>query len=79
MALLHRIPWPRVSTYDSVCLLYVRYVTQRCGRCAIVFDGYKDEPSTKDATHLRKTGACTGVTANFTGGMIVQLKKEELL
>ena len=68
-ALLHRIPWPRGSTYDSVCLLYVRYVTQRYGRCAIVFDGSKDEPSTKDATHLRRTGASTGVTVNFTGAI----------
>ena len=60
-------------------LLYVRYVTERYGRCAIDFDGYKDEPSTKDATHLRRTGACTGVTVNFTGGMIVQSKKENSL
>ena len=77
--LFHRIPWSRGSTYDSVCLLYIRYVTQKYGRCAIVFDGYKDEPSTKDATHLRRTGACTGVTAIFTGGMIVQSKKDEFL
>ena len=71
MALLHRLPRPRGSTYhDSVCLLYVRYVTQGYGRCAIVFDGYKDEPSTRDATHLRRKGA--SVTVNFTGGMIVQ-------
>ena len=53
-------------------LLYVRHATQRYGRCAIVFDGYNDEPSTKDATDLRRTGACTGVAVNFTGGMIVQ-------
>ena len=30
-ALLHRIPWPRGSTYDSVCQMYVRYVTQKYG------------------------------------------------
>ena len=61
---------------SSVCQIYV---TQKYGRCAIILDGYKDEPSTKDATHLRRTGACTGVTINFTGGMIVQSKKEEFL
>ncbi|RUM44712.1 MAG: hypothetical protein DSY80_04115, partial [Desulfocapsa sp.] len=60
-ALLHRIPWPRGSTYDSVCELYVRYVTQKYGAAAaIVFDGYTDDPTTKDATHLRRTGMCTG-------------------
>ena len=74
-ALRHSRPWRRGSIYASVCLLYIRCVTQRYGRCDIVFDGYKDEPSAKDATHLRRTGACTGVTVNFTGGIIVQSKK----
>ena len=73
--LLYRLPWPRGSTYDSVFLLYFRYATQRYGKCAIVFGGYKDEPSTKNATHPRKAGACTGVTVNFTGGMIITIKK----
>ena len=30
-ALLHRVPWPRGSTYESVSHLYVRYVTQKYG------------------------------------------------
>ena len=33
---LHRLLWPRGSKHDSVCLLYVRYVTQRYGSCDIV-------------------------------------------
>ena len=28
-ALLCRLPWPRGSTYDSLCQQYVRYVTQK--------------------------------------------------
>ena len=51
-ALLHRVPWPRGSTYESVSHLYVRYVTQKYGAVAIVFDGYNDDPTTKDGTHL---------------------------
>ena len=27
-ALLHRLPWPRGSTYDGVFQMYVRYVTK---------------------------------------------------
>ena len=51
-SLLHRVPWPRGSTYGSVSHLYVRYVTQKYGAVAIVSDGYNDDPKTKDATHL---------------------------
>ena len=39
---------------------YVRYVTRKYGTAAIVFDGYNDDPTTKDATHLRRTGYCVG-------------------
>ena len=52
--LLHRIPGPRGSTYESVSHLCVRYVTQKYGAAAIVLDGYNDDPTTKDATHLRR-------------------------
>ena len=64
-ALLHRVPRPRSSTYESVSNLYVRYVTQKYGAAAIVFDGYNDDPTTKDATHLRRTGDCVRVTVHF--------------
>ena len=48
----HRVPGPRGSTCESVSHLYVRYMFQKCGAAAIVFDGYTDYPTTKDATHL---------------------------
>ena len=54
-ALVYRVPWPRGSTYESVSHLYVRYATQKYGAAAIAFDGYNDDPTTKDATHLRRT------------------------
>ena len=50
-------PWPRGSTYHGVCQMYVNHVKQRYGTAVIVFDGYTNEPSTKDATHLRRTGS----------------------
>lgn len=50
-------------------------MTQRYGDAAIVFDGYKDEPTTKDATQLRRTGSCSSVRVHFTGQMIIQSKK----
>ena len=41
-AFLHHLPWPQGSSYDSVCEMYVRYVTQKYGTATvIVFGGYK--------------------------------------
>ena len=77
-ALLHHLPWPRGSTYDSLCDQYVRYVTQKYGAAIIVFDGYREEPTTKDATHLRSS-TCTGLNVHFTGRRVVQSKKEFFL
>ena len=60
--------------------MYVRYVIQKYSTgTAIVFDGYKDEPTTKDATQLRRTGVCPSVTVHFSGDMIIQSKKENFL
>ena len=59
--------------------LYVRCVTQKYCAAAIVFDGYNDNPTTKDATHLRRTGDCVGVTVHFASGMMVESKKDEFL
>ena len=77
-ALLHRVPWPRGSTYESVSHLYVRY-SETYGAAAIVFDGYNDYPITKDATHLRRTGDCVGVTVHFANGMMIKSMKDEFL
>lgn len=78
-ALLHRIPWPRGITYDDVSQMYVSYVVKKYGDPDVVFFGYSNEPSTKDATHMRRTGGHTVVTVNFTGNMIIQSKKDEFL
>ena len=78
-ALLHRVPRPRGFTYESVSHLYVGYVTQKYRAAAIFFDGYNDDPTTKDATHLRRTGYCVGVTVHFAGGIMIKSKKGEFL
>ena len=57
--------------------MYVNRVKQRYGTAVIVFDGYTNEPSTKDATHLRRTGTCSGVTVHFAGDKLIQSKKDE--
>ncbi|KAL9983208.1 hypothetical protein ACROYT_G005347 [Oculina patagonica] len=50
-ALLHRIPWPRGETYDTICSRYLTYVINKYRSGTVVFDGYESGPSTKDRTH----------------------------
>ena len=40
---------------DDVCQMYVNHMKQRYGTAVLVFDGYTNEPSTKDAIHLIRT------------------------
>ena len=77
--LLHRVPWPRGSTCESVSHLYVWYVAQKYGAAAMVFDGYTDYPTTKDATHLRRSGGCIGVPVHFASGMMITSQMDEFL
>ena len=44
-----------------------------------MFDGYSDNPSTKDCAHMRRSGGTIGVTVHFTSSMALQTKKEEFL
>ena len=76
-ALIHRLPWPQGSTYDGVCQMYVNHAKQIYGTAVIVIDGYTNEPSTKDAIHLRRTGTCSGVAVRFTGDKLIQSTKDE--
>ena len=58
-ALIHRIPWPRGSTFESICEMYVKYVKRHYGLAAVVFDGYSYEMSTKRCnTHKAKWNFC---------------------
>ena len=59
--------------------MYVMYVTQKYGAAAIILDGYNYDPTTKDATHLRRTGYCVGVIVQFASGMMIISKKDEFL
>ena len=53
--LLQRIPWRTGSSYGDICDQYVVHVKRQYGVAVIVFDGYDSGPSTKDATHIRRT------------------------
>lgn len=77
-ALLQRIPWTKGETFESVCQRYVHYVCSKYGRPIVVFDGYNDGPSIKDATHQRRSkGAGPNIVPS--GQTVVSLKKAAFL
>ncbi len=59
--------------------LHVRYVTKKYWAAVIVFNGYNGDPTTKDATHLRRTGDCVEVTVHFARGMMIKSKRDEFM
>ena len=77
-SLLHRIPWQKGSTYDSICIKYADYVMQHYGRPFVVFDGYECWPSTKDNAHLRRNREQM-TEVHFTGSTVMNVKKEIFL
>ena len=77
-ALLHRIPWFKGETFKSICQRYVEYVCSKYGRAIVVFDGYSDSPSIKDATHQRRSSTA-GPNIVPTAQTVVTLKKAAFL
>ncbi|GFN75907.1 hypothetical protein PoB_000241300 [Plakobranchus ocellatus] len=69
-SLLHRIPWRRSDTFAAIGQIYVEYVQRMYMKPRIVFDGYNDGPSTKDATHLRRSCGVIGPTIRFNPEMV---------
>lgn len=78
-SLLHRVIWPEGYTYDTICDLYIKYVKQKYGNATIVFDGYQDGPSTKDAAHQRRTTGKNARQVKFEKEMICKFKKADFL
>ena len=51
--LLHAVTWPRPTTYDDICDMYLRYVIKHYQSTAtVVFDGYDGPPSTKSVEQI---------------------------
>jgi hypothetical protein len=77
-SLLHRIPWTSGTTYDHICRQYTEYVTRKYGLAVIVFDGYKEDWSTKETTQQRRTGVRVGPTVEVASDMATCYHVKEL-
>ena len=77
-SLIHRIPWQKGSTYDTIYQNYMNYVKRRYRNPVTVFDGYNDGPSTKDSTHLKRVRKQM-TEVHFIGSSVMNVKKEAFL
>lgn len=79
-SLLHRIPWPRGSTYKKLLEMYTNFAIRMYGKGTIVFDSYCHGTSTKDVAHMRRThGGNVGTTVSFDEDMLLCDSKERFL
>ena len=77
-ALLHRIPWSRGASYESIIETYSKYVATNYGKAVVVFDRYK-EFTTKDMTPKRRLKGKKGVSITFSLDMNLTVTKEVFL
>ena len=54
--LLHKVDWKSCTSYRDVLQSYKNYVNHKYRKCAIIFDGTYDKPTTKDHEHARRGG-----------------------
>ena len=78
-SLLQPIPWEKGSTFGAICDKYFEYLSQKFTNTTVVFDGYAAGPSTKDATHMRRSGGKTGTNVKFKSDTPFKAKKEMFL
>ena len=69
-ALLHKIEWDRGDKFGDILDQYVKhikinYVKSTTEDVTVVFDSYDSNPTTKDHTHIRRTGGHEGPTIDF--------------
>ena len=77
-SLLHRLPWPRGSSYNELIQMYIDYVIRVYKKGTVVFDGYSHGPSTKDVAHLRRShGGNASRCVSFDGNMLLYNQKKD--
>ncbi|VDI48316.1 Hypothetical predicted protein [Mytilus galloprovincialis] len=78
-SLIHRLPWAKGATVDTICMTYVNYVNNHYTDATVVFDGYPSVPTTKDVTHFRRTKGILSPKVNFNNDTPIKTKKDEFL
>jgi hypothetical protein len=64
--LLPRVRWRKGSFVKQTTATYVKFVKKNFGNeTVLAFDGYSDDPSTKDVKHMRRCGKISTVAPNI--------------
>ena len=74
------IDWKKGETVQQIFQHYVNYVNGNYGENAeVVFNGYPDEPTTKNTTHLKPTTRKKGSLVKFVLNSKMTMSKEKFL
>jgi hypothetical protein len=76
--LLHKFSWPKHSSYEEICNMYVQHVKSSYRHALVVFDGYHGH-STKDEAHGRRAGHDIGATVSVSAEMHLSMSKKAFL
>lgn len=61
--LLRWVSWVKGENFADICRRYIEHVSNRYPGAVIVFDGYSDNPSTKDFSLMRRRKGITATEA----------------
>lgn len=78
-SLLHRLPWTYGLTFGVICESYCNMIRNMYGQPHIVFDGYNNGPSTKDAAHCRRSRGLLETRTLFSADTPFKTKKQMFL
>ena len=74
-SLVHKAKWCKGDTFINIFNSYINYVTKKYGYGAVVFDGYPEVPTTKDATHIRRKAKKFGRSVNISPHLKLNMTK----
>ena len=77
-SLLHSVQWKQSSSYTQIAESYANFVLKHYGNAMVVLDNYESS-STKDITHVRRTGGKVYPELHFSPNMLFKGKKDHFL
>lgn len=78
--LFGHVPWPKNCTYGDILEIYRGYILNKYGENSIVvFDGYPEEPTTKNEEQNRRASRHSSCDIAFEENTICVTAREDFL
>ena len=77
--LLHLILWEKNTRYQDIALKYTKYVISSFRSASVVFNGYRETPTTKENTHKGCVEKGISPRIDFESDIIFQWEKDVFL